>query len=65
MNPQTAWCEGCFRTLDEIVQWATADDAYKQRVWAQLDQRKLSTYPRVAASPLDFPQCEIKAPGSP
>ena len=40
MSAQTGWCEGCYRTLDEITHWATADDAYKQRVWAEIDQRQ-------------------------
>jgi predicted Fe-S protein YdhL (DUF1289 family) len=31
--------------MDEIVQWATADDAFKQRVWAALPQRRLRTFP--------------------
>ncbi len=51
MSPHTGWCEGCFRTLDEIVQWAAADDAFKQRVWASLPQRRLSTFPRSADKP--------------
>jgi uncharacterized protein len=42
MNPSSGWCEGCYRTLDEIVQWATADELYKQRVWAELVQRRQS-----------------------
>lgn len=54
MSPQTGWCEGCYRTLDEIVQWATADDVYKQRVWAELAQRKLSIFPSMSPKSQDF-----------
>ncbi|MEI8324166.1 MAG: DUF1289 domain-containing protein [Betaproteobacteria bacterium] len=32
-------CEGCWRTLDEIVNWAQLQDAKKRQVWADLAQR--------------------------
>lgn len=54
MSSQTGWCEGCYRTLDEIVQWAAADDIYKQRVWAELAQRKLSIFPSAPPKSQDF-----------
>ncbi len=39
MNATTGLCEGCWRTLDEIIQWGSADDCAKQRIWAQIEQR--------------------------
>ncbi len=33
MNPATKWCEGCFRTLDEIAAWSGLPDDEKRRVW--------------------------------
>jgi predicted Fe-S protein YdhL (DUF1289 family) len=38
LDPQTGWCRGCLRTLDEIAQWIemTAED-------------KLATLDRIAA----------------
>lgn len=39
MHPQTAWCEGCMRTLDEIAAWSRMDAASKRQVWAMLPER--------------------------
>jgi len=40
MNAGTGWCEGCFRTIDEIVAWGTMGDDDKRRVWALLPARR-------------------------
>lgn len=40
MAPGTGLCKGCLRTIDEIVAWGTADDAFKRAVWAQIRQRE-------------------------
>ena len=40
MNPQTGLCEGCFRTIDEIVQWSTATEEMKRRVWVEIKRRQ-------------------------
>jgi predicted Fe-S protein YdhL (DUF1289 family) len=40
MNARTGWCEGCFRTIDEIVAWSTMGDDDKRRVWALLPARR-------------------------
>ena len=39
MDPKTALCEGCYRTMDEICEWAQASDADKRQVWARIAQR--------------------------
>ena len=39
MNRNSGLCEGCLRTLDEIIAWSKADDDFKRAVWAQLPQR--------------------------
>jgi hypothetical protein len=39
MDAQTGWCEGCFRTLDEIAAWGLAPEAERRRVWLQLVER--------------------------
>ena len=39
IDPRTGWCAGCWRTLDEIAGWSTADDARKRAVWAELPGR--------------------------
>ena len=40
MSPVTGLCEGCLRTIDEIVAWRHADDAYKRTVWAAIRRRE-------------------------
>ena len=35
----SGWCEGCYRTLDEIAAWSRLDDGAKRAVWLQLEQR--------------------------
>jgi predicted Fe-S protein YdhL (DUF1289 family) len=39
MDPKTTLCEGCYRTMDEICQWAQATDTDKRQVWARIAQR--------------------------
>ncbi|MCC6136491.1 MAG: DUF1289 domain-containing protein [Candidatus Contendobacter sp.] len=39
MNTQTQWCEGCFRTLEEIAGWWDYSPRQKLAVIAQLDGR--------------------------
>ena len=45
MDPASGLCEGCLRTLDEIVAWGMLDDAGKRDVWALIRQRALSREP--------------------
>jgi len=40
MSPFNGWCEGCFRTIDEIVAWSAYSDAEKRDVLARLPARK-------------------------
>ncbi len=35
----TGFCQGCWRTLDEIACWGDADDAQQRALWRQLVQR--------------------------
>ncbi|MBA3059679.1 MAG: DUF1289 domain-containing protein [Rhodoferax sp.] len=39
MSEDTGLCEGCWRTLDEIIAWSTADEPAKRAIWAQIEQR--------------------------
>jgi predicted Fe-S protein YdhL (DUF1289 family) len=43
MNATTGWCEGCFRTLDEIRLWSQSGDAAKLRVWQLVEARQQRT----------------------
>ncbi|WP_232519229.1 DUF1289 domain-containing protein [Caballeronia insecticola] len=40
MNPQTGFCDGCFRTIDEIAAWASAGDDDKRAVLARVASRR-------------------------
>lgn len=39
MQAETDLCEGCARTIDDIIAWATLDDAGKRAIWALLPER--------------------------
>jgi len=39
MDSQVGLCQGCLRTLDEIVQWGNADDSVKRLVWSAIAVR--------------------------
>jgi uncharacterized protein len=42
MSGDTGLCEGCFRTLDEIVAWSRIGDEGengKRRIWSNISQR--------------------------
>jgi predicted Fe-S protein YdhL (DUF1289 family) len=49
VNPATQWCEGCFRTLEEIAAWSRMDDDGKREVWRMIGQRALT--PTIALTP--------------
>jgi uncharacterized protein len=49
MDTASGLCEGCLRTIDEIVAWGTMDDDGKRAVWARLDQRR-AAWPRLHAT---------------
>ena len=40
MAPETGLCRGCMRTIDEIVNWGSAGDAYKRQVWVEIRRRE-------------------------
>ena len=39
MDPAMALCEGCLRTLDEIVAWGRMGDQAKREVWRSIERR--------------------------
>lgn len=39
MDPVSALCAGCLRTLDEIRQWSSANDAAKRVMWQLIEHR--------------------------
>lgn len=46
MDEASGLCEGCLRTLDEIVAWGMLDDAGKRAVWALIQERTLDRQPQ-------------------
>ncbi len=40
MIESTGLCEGCHRTIEEIVQWGSADDAGKRAILAHIGRRR-------------------------
>ncbi|KRB85880.1 hypothetical protein ASE00_03735 [Sphingomonas sp. Root710] len=43
IDPESGYCRGCRRTIDEIAAWAAADDRWKQSVLDMLKQRTVTT----------------------
>lgn len=39
MNPHTDVCEGCHRTLDEIIKWSMATDSEKIEILEEIRKR--------------------------
>jgi uncharacterized protein len=39
MDEETALCQGCLRTLDEIRQWGNADDKQRRAIWLNIEAR--------------------------
>ncbi|MET0264966.1 MAG: DUF1289 domain-containing protein [Duganella sp.] len=39
MDAERQYCMGCLRTIDEIIAWSKADDAYKRGVWTEIARR--------------------------
>ncbi len=38
--PETGYCEGCLRTIDEIANWGTMSDAQRHETWSALRARR-------------------------
>ena len=51
MSESDGWCEGCFRTLDEIGRWSRMSDADKRAIWALIEQRAAAESTTTPASP--------------
>ncbi|WP_413481403.1 DUF1289 domain-containing protein [Serratia proteamaculans] len=39
IDAEKLWCRGCWRTLDEIAAWSSADDQEKRAIWQRIRQR--------------------------
>jgi predicted Fe-S protein YdhL (DUF1289 family) len=43
MDPQTGFCLGCLRTIDEIAGWMDFSETEKLEVLERLDERRLAS----------------------
>jgi predicted Fe-S protein YdhL (DUF1289 family) len=39
MDEARGLCQGCLRSIDEIIAWGRADEAYKRGVWLAIAER--------------------------
>ena len=44
MDPQSGLCEGCYRTIEEIVAWGGASEEYKRSVWVEIRKREQAAF---------------------
>jgi predicted Fe-S protein YdhL (DUF1289 family) len=51
VDAATEWCEGCFRTLDEIAAWSRLHDEARREVWRLIEQRLRQRETRIGADP--------------
>ncbi|MEI6484853.1 MAG: DUF1289 domain-containing protein [Sphingomonadales bacterium] len=40
INRRSGWCEGCWRSVDEITRWPYADDDERRAILMRLETRK-------------------------
>ena len=40
MNRDTGLCKGCWRNIDEIMDWSVASEAEKLQIWTAIRQRR-------------------------
>lgn len=41
LDERTGWCLGCWRTIEEIMEWGTASEERKREILALLEERKI------------------------
>jgi predicted Fe-S protein YdhL (DUF1289 family) len=46
IDPDSGWCEGCFRSIDEIAAWGALDDRARRDVWKRLPGRRQAAVDR-------------------
>ena len=45
INPETGFCQGCYRTVDEISKWMALPAADRVTIIRELDRRRQSAEP--------------------
>ena len=41
MSPDTGWCEGCQRTIEEIARWGSTTDEDRRSILAAVAERRV------------------------
>jgi predicted Fe-S protein YdhL (DUF1289 family) len=41
MSPETGWCEGCQRTIEEIARWSRTTDEDRRSILAAVAERRV------------------------
>ena len=54
IEPDTGYCVGCHRTIEEIADWAMMSDERKRSVWQQIGLRREGS--RAPGNPAGSPQ---------
>jgi uncharacterized protein len=49
LDPDTGWCKGCWRTMDEISRWMLYSPEEKLAMLRRIGERRITSAP--AASP--------------
>jgi predicted Fe-S protein YdhL (DUF1289 family) len=39
INAKSKFCDGCYRTIDEIAEWGAIDDEERRSIWTVLKRR--------------------------
>ena len=55
MNPDTGWCDGCLRTIEEIAGWSSFDDVQKRAIWDSIEVRHAQLMAKLAVHPKESP----------
>jgi predicted Fe-S protein YdhL (DUF1289 family) len=42
MDPQTGFCRGCWRSIDEIADWSRMDEAQRLAAWERIEARQIA-----------------------
>jgi predicted Fe-S protein YdhL (DUF1289 family) len=50
MSPDTGWCEGCQRTIEEITRWSRTDDGDRRTILAAVAERRTWLHEAAPAS---------------
>ncbi len=51
IDPESGWCAGCLRTIDEIAAWGALDDRARREIRQRLRERRASGATRHEPAP--------------